>query len=148
MANAIKWESLYAARGDVLTTELNALANGSRTAAGSAVDNGANLDQYAAVQLDVDFVSAPSSGAYVDVFMVRALDGTNYEDGSASVDPGTHTLVAVIPVRADTAAQKLMSRQFVLPPCPVKFILGNRTGQAFPATGSTLKLFTANDEVQ
>lgn len=148
MANAVKWEALVTDRGNVLSTELNALANGSRSAAGSAINNGSNLDQYGWLQLDVDFVSSPSAGAYVEVWMVKALNGTDYEDGSDSVDPGAHTLVAIIPVRATTAAQKLMSRTILLPPCPIKFLLTDRTGQAFPASGSTLKLYTANDEVQ
>lgn len=148
MANAIKWEALLSDRSTVLTTELNALANDARTNAGSAIDNGANLDRFGWLELNVDFVSAPSAGGYCAIYMVTALDGTNYDDGSSSVDPGAHTWILSIPVRADTAAQRLHGQRFELPPCPVKFILENKTGQAFPASGSTLELFTGNEEVQ
>lgn len=148
MANAIKWEALLSDRSTVLTTELNSLGNTSRTNAGSAIDNGTNLDRYGFLELNVTFGSAPSAGGYVALYMVTALDGTNYDDGSSSVDPGTHTLVTTIPLRATTNAQKLHSVRFELPPCPIKFILENRSGQAFPASGSTVKLFTVNEEVQ
>lgn len=148
MPSAIKWEAGWVSRSNVLSTELNALANAARTAAGTEVDNATNLDQYGKVEINVDFVSAPSAGAYFDLHMLTAPDGTDYEDGSGSVDPGSHTLVARIPVRADTAAQRLMSRVFPLEPAKTKFILLNQSGQAFPATGSTVELFTTNDEVQ
>lgn len=143
----IKWSAAFTDRSTVLTTELNALANGSRTAAGTEISNQTNLDEFGKFELSVDFVSAPSAGAYVNVYMVTAPDATNYDDGSATVDPGQHTLIATIPVRADTAAQRLMSPLFMLIPAKTKFILENKTGQAFPASGSTLKLYTANEAV-
>lgn len=142
------WQALFAARGTVLTTELDALADAARTAKGTAIDNGANLDQYGKLQLDVTFGTAPASGGYVNVYALYAPDGTNYEDGDASVAPATTQLVASIPVRAVTTAQKLTTRLFLLEPAPVKFVLENKAGVAFPATGSTLKLFTSNDEAQ
>jgi hypothetical protein len=148
MANAVKWEAAFLSRGDVLTTELNALANAARTAAGAVIDNATNLDQYGKLELTVDFVSAPSAGAVVNVYMVTAPNGTNYEDGSGTVDPGAHTLVAVIPIRVDTAAQRLTSRLFTMQPALSKFILENLTGQAFPASGSILKLYVTNEEIQ
>ncbi len=146
--NAILWQSAWVDRGDVLDDELDALANGSRTNAGLEIANQTNLDQFGKLELTVDFVSAPSATATVSIYMVTAPDGTNYEDGSSTVDPGAHTLVCTIPVRADTAAQRLCSKVFALEPAKTKFILLNNTGQAFPATGSILTLYTSNDEVQ
>ncbi len=148
MANAILWQAPWVDRGDVLDDELNALANGSRTNAGLEIDNSTNLDQYGQFELTVDFVSAPSAGATVDIHMITAPDGTNYADGSSTVDPGVHTVVATIPIRADTAAQRLVSRPFEMEPAKTKFILMNRTGQAFPATGSIVALYTTNSEIQ
>lgn len=148
MPSAIQWEAAWNSEGNVLSTELNSLADGSRTNAGTEVDNSTNLDQYGKVEINVTFGSAPSAGAYVDLHAVTAPDGTNYEDGSSSVDPGSHTMVARIPVRATTSAQRLMSRVFPLEPAKTKFILVNQTGQAFPASGSTVELFSSNDEVQ
>ena len=63
MPNPIKWEGAPESQGNVLSTELNALASGSRTAAGTEVDNATNGDKYGYLELAVDFVSAPSAGA-------------------------------------------------------------------------------------
>ena len=141
-----KWAA-YTSRGNVLSTELNALANAGRSAAGTEVDNGTNLDMYGVLELQVTFGTAPSAGGYVEIYMVTAPDGTNYEDGSNTVDPGTHKLVDRIPVRAVTTAQRLSGRLIPLLPEKMKFLLYNGSGQAFPASGSTLKLYTTNRTV-
>ncbi len=145
--STVKWAAGWTSRSTVLTTELNALANGSRTAVGTEINNATNLDQYGKLELAVDFVSAPSAGAYVNVYALTAADGTNYEDGSSSLAPGSQCLVARIEVQAVTPAQRLTSQRFALDPAKTKFILENQTGQPFPATGSTLTLYTANDSV-
>jgi len=141
----IKWSGATD-RGTALTTELDALAAGSRSNAGSEIANQTNKDKYAVLELTVDFVSAPAAGGFVRIYMVVAPDGTNYEDGSSSVDPGAHKVVRTIPVRADTAAQRLTSVPFLLSPYKTKFLLTNDTSQAFPASGSQVKLYTWNDE--
>jgi hypothetical protein len=141
-----KWAA-YTSRGNVLSTELNALASAGRSAAGTEVDNGVNLDMYGVLELQVTFGTAPSAGGYVEIYMVTAPDGTNYEDGSNTVDPGAHKLVDRIPVRAVTTAQRLTGRMIPLLPEKTKFLLYNGSGQAFPASGSTLTLYTTNRTV-
>lgn len=150
MPAAIKWDAPYNSRGNVLTTELNSLASGSRSAPGpsAGIANQTNLDQYARVEFTITFGTAPDAGGFVNLHVVQALDGTNYEDGNSSTDPGSHTIVASIPVKPSTAAQRLVSRQFLIGPGPTKFILANRTSQAFPASGNVVELFTFNDEIQ
>ena len=140
----IKWTA-YTDRSTVLTTELNALANAGRSAAGTEINNATNLDRWGKFELAVTFGTAPSAGGYVEIYAVTAPDGTNYEDGSNTVDPGTHKLIDRIPVRAVTTAQRLTGRQFSLEPAKTKFLLLNGSGQAFPASGSTLKLYTTNE---
>ena len=141
-----KWAA-YTSRGNVLSTELNALANAGRSAAGTEIDNGANLDMFGVLELSATFGTAPSAGGYVEIYMVTATDGTNYEDGSNTVDPGTHKLIDRIPVRAVTTAQRLSGRLIPLLPEKTKFLLYNGSGQAFPASGSTLTLYTTNRTV-
>ena len=141
-----KWAA-YTSRGNVLSTELNSLASAGRSAAGTEVDNGANLDMFGVLELSVTFGTAPSAGGYVEIYMVTAPDGTNYEDGSNSVDPGTHKLIDRLPVRAVTTAQRLTGRMIPLLPEKTKFLLYNGSGQSFPASGSTLTLYTTNRTV-
>lgn len=149
MANAIKWTT-WTARGNVLSSELDALASGSRTNAGTEIANQTNLDQWGKIQLDITFGSAPVAGSVVRIYMVTAPDGSAYEDGSSSVPPGTHKLIDSVLVKAVATAQKLTTAPFRLEPAPTKFIVENgaSTGQALSASGHTAKLFTANDEVQ
>ena len=141
-----KWDG-FTSRGTVLTTELNSLANAGRSAAGAEINNATNKDMYGQLELAVTFGTAPSAGGYVEIYMVNALDGTNYEDGSNTVDPGTHKLVDRIPVRAVTTAQRRTGRMLPLEPAKTKFLLVNGSGQAFPASGSTLTLYTTNRTV-
>lgn len=141
-----KWAA-YTSRGNVLSTELNSLADGSRTAAGTEVDNSTNKDVFGRLALSVTFDTAPSAGGYVEIYAVNALDGTNYEDGSNSVDPGTHKLLDRIPLRSVTTEQRLTGRRFEFDPSKTKFLLYNGSGQAFPASGSTLTLYTTNRTV-
>lgn len=151
MPNAIKYEAAWVDRGNVLSTELNALAADARTAAGTELANQTNLDQYGKLELVLAAMSgAPASGAYVDIHMIQAPDGTTYEDGSNSVDPGAHNFLGRIPVRASALAQRLTSRAFRLYPGKTKFLLSWKPGnvQALAATGNTLKLFSTNDELQ
>lgn len=148
MPNAIKWETTPTSRSNVLSTELNSLANGSRTNVGTEIDNSTNLDKYGWLELSVTFGSAPSAGAYLNIYMVMAPGGTNYADGSSSVDPGADAWVASIPILASTSAQRKTVGPILLPPSKIKFICENQTGQAFPASGSTIVLYTDNDEIQ
>ena len=141
-----KWAA-YTSRGSVLSTELNALASAGRSAAGTEIDNGANLDMFGVLELQVAFATAPVAGGFIEIYMVTAPDGTNYEDGSNTVDPGTHKLIDRIPVRAVTTAQRLCGRLIPLLPEKTKFLIYNGSGQAFPASGSTLTLYTTNRTV-
>ena len=111
------------------------------------MDNATNLDRWGKLELNVTFGTAPVAGGYVEIYVVTAPDGTNYEDGSNTVDPGAHKLVDRIPVRAVTTAQRLTGRMIQLEPAKTKFMLLNGSGQAFPASGSTLTLYTANRTV-
>lgn len=132
-------------RGDLLTTELNALANNGQSAAGTALDNATNKDRWAIAVLNVDFVSAPTALSVCELFMVVAPDGTNYEDSTVVPEPAR---VGTFQLAATTAAQKVVSNPFRLRGAfPHKPILVNRSGQAFPATGSTVEIHTFNRDI-
>lgn len=148
MANRVLWDAAISDEGNVLTTQLDALSDTSWSAAGAEYDNTADLWQYGWVRLSVDFVSAPSTPAQVEIYMHKALDGTNYPTLDSDNDPRGGQLVAYIDIIDTTAAQVRDSEMFRMPPCKVKFSARNLTGQAFPANGSTVKLYAAADEIQ
>jgi hypothetical protein len=125
-----------AAIASILTTELNTLASGSASAASAAVDNTSNLDLYVDLTLTVAAQgSSRSSGATVAVYLIMALDGTNYDDTNAT----TAELVAVFPLDAATTARQSTRRDIPVPPGLFKFFVVNSTGQAFAGSGNILE---------
>lgn len=143
--NAIKWETTFTSRSTVLTTELNALGIDALTAVGTEIANQTNLDIYGLFELAVTFGSSPSAGGYVNIWANIAPDGTNYGSVAAT---NQLRFVCSIAVNASTAAQRLHSAMVILLPAKTKFLLENKAGVAFPASGSTVTLFTENEEIQ
>lgn len=125
-----------AAIASALTTELNSLANGSATAASTAIDNTTALDLFADFTFTVATQGvARSTGATISVFMSMALDGSNYDDVSAS----TAELVAVFSYDAATTARQSTRRDIPIPPGLFKLFAVNNTGQALAASGNLLE---------
>ena len=130
----------------ILSTELNALASAARSIS-AAIANATATDRWMDLELNVTFGVAPSAGGYVGVYIVPSLDGTNYSDGDASIVPPATMFVGSFPVRAVTTAQKVHIKQVPLQPLNFKVVVDNQSGQAFPATGSTVKYRTYNEEI-
>lgn len=118
------------------TTSLNSLANNSNSAVSSAVDNTTALDMFHDLTLTVATQgSARSAGATVGVYLVMALDGTNYDAENET----TAELVAVFHLDAATTARQLTRRDVPIPPGLFKYFVRNQTGQAFAASGNILE---------
>lgn len=145
---SVKWEA--ASIASLATTELNSLANNA-AALGAEYDNtpgGANNYEAGLFELNVTFGTNPTAGAPVELYLIPAADGTNYDDGSATgpVAP-TNSFIGACYVRAVTTAQKMILGvpgavlgPILLPPVKFKMLVYNKSGQAFPASGSTLKM--------
>lgn len=133
----------YRGVATVMSTELNALAATTGKAISSALDNSANLDLFADLELAVDFVTGPTAGTVIEVYLLPSVDGgTTYPDGSTSILPQSSLFVGGFAVRNTTAAQIMAVRGVALPPGSYKYLVQNTTNQAFPATGSTLRANT------
>ena len=136
MSTATTHKGYSAAIATILGTELNSLANGSASSASSAVDNTSALDLFADLTFTVATQgSSRSTGATVSIFMVMALDGTNYDDVSAT----TAELVAVFPLDAATTGRQATRRDVPIPPGLFKLFAVNNTGQAFASSGNLLE---------
>ena len=148
MPNRILWDAAPVSRGTVLTTELNTLTNGSYTAVGTEINNTVNSDQYGACDIVLASLD-PSAGAYLGLYLVQTLDGTNYEDPAKTTsNPAAHQLVATVAVDDVSSAKRIMTPWFRLPPGKFKFVVQNATGVSLASSSNTVTLYTANDEVQ
>jgi hypothetical protein len=136
----------------LLSTEINSLASGSLALQNNATnplfDNSQAGNQYfwADFELVVTFAAAPTAGTTVDIYILETLDGTNYGDGTTGLAVASH-FVGSFPVRAVATAQRIMIRG--IPLSPVKFqvqIYNNGTGQAFAASGNTLKMLPYREQ--
>lgn len=124
----------------VMTTELNSLANGSRAISSAIGADATAANLLGDFELAVTFGTAPTLDNTVDLYLVRAADGTNYEDGNATIRPASNAFAGSFQLRNVTTAQRIVIRDVPLPPGLWKAVVLNSSGQAFPASGSTLKV--------
>lgn len=138
---ALKWLTDRASQPiTILSTGLNALANNAAVLS-AAISNGTDLDLYVDLGLDVTWGSAPTADAPVEIWLARSLDaGSTYEDASATgpILPKNGYVGSFFP-RAVTTQQIMCIPLIIVPPGDFKALLYNKSGQAFPATGTTLK---------
>jgi len=123
-----------------LSTELNSLANNANCAASSAIDNTTNLD----LEMEVELVlaaqgAARSTGAQVFLYIVRSIDGgSNYSDVLESIND----IAATFTLDAATTARREVKSDIRIPPGFFKLYVRNATGQAFAASGNTIRYRT------
>lgn len=115
-----------------LDTGLNSLANGS--GATSAAVSNSELDTIADVE--VVLASLTPTVANFEIFVVRMIDGTNYED----VPPLAGYAGAVFPTTS-VGAKRLVLAGVPVPPRDHKWYAVNRTGVALGASGNTVKVY-------
>jgi hypothetical protein len=124
---------------NLLTTQLNALASGSLTVAGTAIQNTGGY-----IYADVEFVAggaySPTAGAYVELWLLRSIDsGTNYEDGGTGVAPGRPADI-VIPVRnGTTITPRAGASGLIVPPGFFKPLARQNTGATLPSTSNLIR---------
>jgi hypothetical protein len=126
----------------LLTTELNSLANGSSGSA-SGAQGGDGTD--AALLLDFELLTGgsitPGTGARADLYLIRSVDGTNYEDattGASESLPPDAFVGSFIPTTG-AGTKRMALRDIPCPPGLWKAILQNELGVSLAATGNTLK---------
>jgi len=150
MANAVKWQEASSVKSTTLEASGAALSDNTIVEANdSAYDGGTNLDQWGWLELVGTWGTAPDDVApSVDVYITQAPDGTNYSSApvTGGVDCGDQ-LLAIIPIRKVTSAQRKVTDMFRLPSHLTKFYIDNQTGQSLGSTWA-LKLFRNNDEIQ
>lgn len=132
----------------VMTTELNSLANNTRAISSAKGADATAANLLGDWELVVTYGVAPTVDTNIDLYLVRSADGTNYEDGDASIRPAAECFVGSFQVRAVTTAQRMVVRDIPMPPGLYKAVIyNNGTGQTFAASGNTLKVREHNRQV-
>lgn len=123
-----------------MSTELNGLADDSNKLS-NEIDNTTAQRLFEDLELFMsdNSTNSPAAGGVVEVYLLASVDGTNYPDGSDSIDPGANTFVGVFNPRVSSTNQRMVLRGISLPPLKYKYLLINKTGMDFNSTGNTLK---------
>lgn len=141
MANAVKWTTATSRTSGISSESINAGANN----LGGEIDNGTNKDRFASLDLTFSCASAPTANTVWEVYVLYAIDGTNYEDGGSSVDPPKNP-VGTIAARAVTGAQRQTLMNVPILPFKFKLLLKSELDQN--ATSVTMLCYTHNEEIQ
>jgi len=132
-------QGTYGSTATVLSTELNSIADAASSDASSEIDNTTDLHMFDDLVLSVTFGSAPTASEPIELYLLPAIDGTNFVTGSSSITPPLNTLRGVFTVQNTTSAQLVTLMNVAIPPGKFKYMITNNSGQAFPASGSTLE---------
>jgi hypothetical protein len=148
MAGIGKWKAGANPAGTPLTVfsgaAVNGLTNGSMSAASAEIDNSAALELFADLGLHLDSMTT-TAGARIDIYILQALDGTNYPAVTAAVLRGQPSmLLCSIGLYVGTNAQDPTMRNLLLPPTKFKLVLDNQSGATLPAANTLLELITYN----
>jgi hypothetical protein len=123
-----------------LSTGLNSLANNALVASSAiTLSTGEPGYQRCEAELVVTYGTAPTANTACVVWLLREIDGTNYEDGSSTVTPSRNPDL-VFPLRAVTTAQRIVVTGDLPPGSFVALLRNDGTGQAMAASGNTLKI--------
>lgn len=99
---------------------------------GAEINNATNNDPYADIEITWSYASAPTAAKKMDVYLLYAMDGTNYEQGAGDgtgtgdVDPLAGCLIGSVSPSADTTAhRKVIATRMELLAYPFKILVAN-----------------------
>lgn len=110
------------------------------TFTGDAIDNATNRDTYLSAELSWSYATAPTAGKTVEIHVLYAVDGTNFEELSPQ------SLRAIVSPLADTSSHRRLVMD-AIPLAPFKFKLAVKNVDTAQAITVTLKAYTWKTEV-
>lgn len=123
------------------TTALNGMADGA--AVEVDVSNTTDLDILIDLELLMGWNVAPTADKTVNVYWRRSLDGTNFEDSSATRPPANGGVGSFVlnnvSSSSGTVKQRLILPGVALPPGNSKLVIVSAAGQTADSSGNTLR---------
>lgn len=101
---------------------------------GSEIDNSSNLDAEATVEVAHTCSTAATAGGTLLIYLLKAVDGTNYEDGDATPTDPTRSPDMVVVTRNVTAAQRTTKARIPLGPHKYKVLVRSELDQSASVT--------------
>lgn len=101
---------------------------------GSEIDRTSDTPIPDMAEVELTFASAvsPAAGSYVEIYMLIAADGTNYEDGGVGTDP-IKTRLKPVNLPADTSTHRI-TFQCSIPPSKFKLLIKSESNQSVTCT--------------
>lgn len=137
----IKWGSPNSEE-TAIDTGLNSLADNGRAVSGTISNDGSG-ERYVYMTVEVSLAaqgSARDTGAFVEIYVLPSLDGSNFTYGSSSLDPPYSSHVGNVLFDDSTSARVSHLPPILIPPFDFQILVKNQTGQAFAASGSTVTI--------
>lgn len=124
---------------NLLTTELNSLANLAGTVESAQVDP--DGWEFGWFELLAGFAVAPAADSPIDLILlpVFAANKPYYASGAAAERDG-NAVAGTFKAAVETTARRYTLQRVVLPPFPFTVAIVNRSAQALAASGNILKL--------
>lgn len=127
------------------TQTLTSLTDNEWTSLSDEIDNSTNKYPYADLDLVLGSAAFTGADAGMEIYIVPTIDGTNYPDWTDNVTTDapeqTHYGVAFLPLKASTAARRVVSSSqsaIELPQGKFKFGVRSRANVTLAGSGNTL----------
>jgi hypothetical protein len=142
MANEVLWNAPTPLVSGIAAASLSSGAN----ILGSEIDNESNLDRFLAVELTFTCAVAPTANGTIELYVIYALDGTNYERGDATPTDPTKAAAATFAAASVTVAQT--GARFNIPIGPFAFKILLKSEIDRDATAVTVDAYSYNEDIQ
>ncbi len=141
---AFPWK-LFVDRGNLNTGELEGVTNGTLSGAMQQLDNRANLDTHAQIEIFLNtFTPATPGDCYIELYARKSRDGVNFEQIPVIGGGDVNSNLAPIPVVPGSGVTRRVMVPYLLNigPYLYEFYVGNQTNGTFAVSANEFNVST------
>lgn len=121
------------------------LANNARKLGGAITPSGY---RYASWEFNTQLHTAPTNVGSVELYLIPAIDGTNYAEGSEGVDGSMNAFVGIFPLYPNAnSGMRVPLTNLTTVPMNFKPLIKNISGQTIPANSGVLTVRFYNEDI-